>query len=78
MRLLRLIETIYITGMYDGNVAVYNLQTNPSQPLYVSKGVNCKHSDVIWEVKTKSYVQSIECLFFNLITVIAEMGSRYA
>lgn len=37
-------------GMYDGNVAVYNLQTNPTDPIYVSKGANGKHSDVIWEV----------------------------
>lgn len=37
-------------GMYDGNVAVYNLQTNIVDPLYVSKGANGKHSDVIWEV----------------------------
>lgn len=37
-------------GMYDGNVAVYNLQTNPTDAIYMSKGVNGKHSDVVWEV----------------------------
>lgn len=39
------------TGMYDGNVAVYNLQINQTDPIYISKGVNGKHSDVVWEVK---------------------------
>lgn len=37
--------------MYDGNVAVYNLQVNQFEPIYLSKGVNGKHSDVVWEVK---------------------------
>lgn len=38
-------------GMYNGNVAVYNLQQSLKEPLYISKGVNCKHSECVWEIK---------------------------
>lgn len=52
--------------MYDGNVAVHNLQTNPSQALYVSKGVDCKHSDVIWEMKWGPDMADGEINFFSV------------
>ncbi|KAJ6643291.1 Dynein intermediate chain 2, ciliary [Pseudolycoriella hygida] len=57
---------LLVIGMYDGNVAVYNLQTNPSQPLYVSKGVNCKHSDVIWEMKWGPDMPDGEINFYSV------------
>lgn len=37
--------------MYDGNVAVYNLQANPNVPIYESTGMVGKHKDAIWEVR---------------------------
>lgn len=37
-------------GMYDGNVAIYNLQNFILDPIYMSKGVNGKHGECVWEV----------------------------
>lgn len=36
--------------MYDGNVCVYNLQVGTKDPIYMSHGVNGKHSECVWEV----------------------------
>lgn len=52
-------------GMYDGNVAVYNLQKNTKQPIYVSKG-HGKHSDVVWEVKWGPDLQDGEINFYSI------------
>lgn len=38
--------------MYDGNVCVYNLQIGTKEPIYMSHGVNGKHSECVWEVKS--------------------------
>ena len=54
------------TGMYDGNVAVYNLQTNPTDPIYMSKGQHGKHSDVVWEVKWGPDMTDGEINFFSI------------
>lgn len=51
--------------MYDGNVAVYNLQTNPTDPIYVSKG-HGKHSDIVWEVKWGPDMQDGEINFYSI------------
>lgn len=37
-------------GLYDGNVAIYNLRENYKDPLYTSLGLQGKHADCIWEV----------------------------
>ena len=39
-----------VTGLHDGNVAVYNLQLNTSAPVYQSSPRNGKHRDVVWQV----------------------------
>ena len=45
-----------VCGLYDGNVAVYNLHkmrnggVNMKQPTYISSASNGKHSDVVWQV----------------------------
>ena len=38
-------------GLADGNVAVYNLQKNPSKPSYISTARNGKHQDIVWQVQ---------------------------
>lgn len=48
MRLMYLQLTV---GMYDGNIAVYNLQGNTKEPIYDSLGMASKHNDPVWEVK---------------------------
>lgn len=53
-------------GMFDGNVAVYNLQTNPSQPIYMSRGIYGKHLDIVWEVKWGIEMQDGEINFYSI------------
>lgn len=38
--------------MYDGNIAVYNLQVNTTDPIYESSGMVGKHKDAVWEVRS--------------------------
>ena len=40
-----------VVGLYDGNIAVYNLQNRGSSPSYMSSAQNGKHRDVVWGVK---------------------------
>ena len=39
-----------LTGLHDGNVAVYNLKLKSSPPVYKSSPSNGKHRDVVWQV----------------------------
>lgn len=58
---------IYInTGLYDGNVNVYNLQVNGKKPVYQSHGVQGKHSECVWEVKWGPNMQDGEINFFTI------------
>lgn len=52
--------------MFDGNLAVYNLESNPTQPMYVSKGTHGKHSNIVWEVKWGADMQDGELNFFSI------------
>ena len=40
-----------VVGLYDGNIAVYNLQKNVGVPNYQSDAKNGKHRDIVWQVK---------------------------
>lgn len=53
-------------GMFDGNVAVYNLETNSTQPMYVSRGTDGKHSNIVWEVKWGVDMQDGELNFYSI------------
>lgn len=50
-------------GMYDGNVAVYNLQST-LEPLYMSKGG--KHSECVWEIKWGKDMVDGEINFYSV------------
>lgn len=52
--------------MFDGNVAVYNLQANYSQPMYISRETNGKHSNIVWEVKWGADMQDGELNFYSI------------
>lgn len=54
--------------MFDGNVAVYNLQTNLAQPIYMSRGIYGKHLDIVWEVKWGIDMQDGEINFYSIST----------
>ena len=43
-----------VVGLYDGNIAVYNLQKNMGGPNYQSDAKNGKHRDIVWQVKVRS------------------------
>ena len=41
-----------VCGLYDGSVAVYNLQQRMNgAPNYMSSATNGKHTDVVWQVR---------------------------
>ena len=40
-----------VVGLFDGNVAVFNLQKKNREPSYISTAQNGKHRDVVWQVK---------------------------
>ena len=40
-----------VVGLYDGNIAVYNLQKNSGGPSYQSDAKNGKHRDIVWQVR---------------------------
>lgn len=52
--------------MFDGNVAVYNLQSNYSQPMYISRETVGKHSNIVWEVKWGIDMQDGELNFYSI------------
>lgn len=53
-------------GMFDGNVAVYNLEANPKKPMYISRGTTGKHSNIVWEVKWAADMQDGELNFYSI------------
>lgn len=62
--------------MYDGNVCVYNLQVGTKDPIYMSHGVNGKHSECVWEVSDPKLLRNF--VFIKFKPVVDQMGSRYA
>ncbi|CRK96455.1 CLUMA_CG009995, isoform A [Clunio marinus] len=57
---------LIVIGQYDGNVCVYNLQMGTKEPVYVSQGVNGKHSEAVWEIKWGEDMQDGEINFYSL------------
>ncbi|XP_055698577.1 dynein intermediate chain 2, ciliary isoform X1 [Phlebotomus papatasi] len=55
-------------GMYDGNVAVYNLQANMREPMYMSQGVNGKHLECVSEIKWGPDMTDGELNFYSAST----------
>lgn len=57
---------LLVIGMFDGNVAVYNLQKSTTEPIYKSRGIHGKHSDVVWEVKWGPDMPDGEINFYSI------------
>lgn len=57
---------LLVIGMFDGNVAVYNLESNPTQPMYISRGTDGKHSNIVWEVKWGADMYDGELNFYSI------------
>ena len=49
-----------VVGLYDGNIAVYNLQKNLGGPNYQSDAKNGKHRDIVWQVRSEQILSSPE------------------
>ena len=58
-----------VVGLYDGNIAVYNLQKNVGVPNYQSDAKNGKHRDIVWQVGT-SYSLEKGQNFLGSVSVI--------
>ena len=59
-----------VAGLHDGNIAVYNLQTNTGKPCYQSDAVSGKHRDVVWQVQVQALVR------YAIGLVADKVGSR--
>ena len=51
-----------VVGLYDGNIAVYNLQKNTGTPSYQSDAKNGKHRDIVWQVIVTQMGSSLEII----------------
>ena len=51
-----------VVGLYDGNIAVYNLQKNTGTPSYQSDAKNGKHRDIVWQVIVTLMMSSLEII----------------
>ena len=50
-----------VGGLLNGNVAVYNLQADPTKPVYRSCASNGKHQDIVWKVREQLAGQHNNC-----------------
>ena len=50
-----------VVGLYDGNIAVYNLQKNVGVPNYQSDAKNGKHRDIVWQVGSNGLITIGQC-----------------
>lgn len=57
---------LIVIGQYDGNVCVYNLQISTKEPVYLSHGVNGKHTEAVNEIKWGDDMQDGEINFYSL------------
>ncbi|NWQ64588.1 DNAI1 protein, partial [Neopipo cinnamomea] len=53
-------------GFYDGNVAIYNLRKETSQPSYKSSAESGKHSGPVWQVKWQKDDMDNNSNFFSI------------
>ena len=76
-----------VAGLFDGNVAVFNLQKRGTKPNYISTAKNGKHQDTVWQVIRRShlyyyhYILNIKSIFISYddhiyILIPGQMGQR--
>jgi len=37
-------------GDSSGNIAIYNVRGNDTKPIAESKDLDCKHTDIVWDI----------------------------
>lgn len=57
---------LVVLGLYDGNVCVYDLRDGCKDPMYVSRGVNCKHGECVWQIRWGPDMSDGEINFFSV------------
>ena len=76
-----------VAGLFDGNVAVFNLQKRGTKPNYISTAKNGKHQDTVWQVIRRGhlyyyhYILNIKSRFISYddhiyILIPGQMGQR--
>ena len=75
-----------VAGLFDGNVAVFNLQKRGTKPDYISTAKNGKHQDAVWQVIMRNqllfslYIKQISRFISYddhiLILISGQMGQR--
>lgn len=62
---------ISFSGLYDGNVCVYNAQLSlESSYQYKSDSVRDKHSNIVWEVRIPKYPFQLNLSIFEMWWVL--------
>ncbi|TDG50683.1 hypothetical protein AWZ03_002987 [Drosophila navojoa] len=57
---------LVVLGLYDGNVCVYDLRDGCKAPMYVSRGVKCKHAECVWQIKWGPDMADGEINFYSV------------
>ena len=60
-------------GLYDGSVAVYNLQEGGALPVHQCSALTGKHSDTVWQVR---WAQDDLDSYLNFFSVSEVMQSH--
>ena len=60
-------------GLYDGSVAVYNLQVGGALPVHQCSALTGKHSDTVWQVR---WAQDDLDSYLNFFSVSEVMQSH--
>lgn len=55
-----------VVGLYDGSVAVFNVQASCKEPAFKSNSVVNKHSGIVWEVSSINFSNDLGfCFCYN-------------
>ncbi|KAM4710524.1 LOW QUALITY PROTEIN: dynein axonemal intermediate chain 1 [Discoglossus pictus] len=57
---------LVVVGFYNGNVAIYNLKAETSQPKIISSAKSGKHTDPVWQVKWQKDDMDKNMNFFSV------------
>lgn len=57
---------LIVLGLYDGNVCVYDLRDGCKAPMYVSRGIKCKHGECVWQIRWGPDLSDGEINFFSV------------
>eukprot|EP01083_Nonionella_stella_P257156 880500_1 len=59
-------ESLLAVGMYDGNMAVYDVKSGAAEPIYISTDPNKIHTHPVWEVRWNEFEMGKDPNFFTI------------